>query len=455
MKKTIINCLMLGVVVLAACNKKLDIKPFQSIDQETALSSEKDVVVTLVGAYDGLQSTAALGGDIMLMNELIGNNDDIRFTGTFAGLSDAWRLEMVADNTFALGIWTQAYNTINRCNNVLSGLDKVTSSTATRNRIEGEALFIRSTLYFELVRLFGKTWGDGNNATNPGVPLVLTKTTGITDADYRPRNSVQEVYQQVITDLTRAESLLPNTNTIFAAKNAAAAVLSRVYLQQGDYANARDAANRIIASGRNPLAATFPGLWFTFMTNAGNSPAEYIFSMRVTTQDGTNGLNTYFGTNAGAGTAGRSDCKINNSHLAKYETGDARRYFITLSGANYTRKHLDRFGNVPYVRTAEMLLTRAEANFRLGTSTGATPLADVNTVRARAGLAPLTSVTLDDILKERYLETAFEGNRLHDVKRLRGTIGTAANAWNNPKLILPIPLREMDVNKNLVQNQGY
>ncbi|MFY8004978.1 MAG: RagB/SusD family nutrient uptake outer membrane protein, partial [Chitinophagaceae bacterium] len=332
MKKTIINCLMLGVVVLAACNKKLDIKPFQSIDQETAISTEKDVVVTLIGAYDGLQSTAALGGDIMLMNELIGNNDDIRFTGTFAGLSDAWRLEMVADNTYALGIWAQAYNTINRCNNVLSGLDKVTSSTATRNRIEGEALFIRSILYFELVRLFGKTWGDGNNATNPGVPLVLTKTTGITDADYRPRNSVQEVYQQVIADLTKAESLLPNTNTIFAAKNAAAAVLSRVYLQQGDYANARDAASRVIASGRNPLAATFPGLWFTFMTNSGNSPAEYIFSMIVTTQDGTNGLNTFFGTNAGAGTAGRSDCKINNSHLAKYETGDARRYFITLSG---------------------------------------------------------------------------------------------------------------------------
>ncbi len=453
MKKYLISLLIIATLA-TSCEKKLEIAPFQSIDQDLALLTEGDVLVTLIGAYDGLQSVSAYGGDIQLMNELIGNRDDIRFTGTFAGLSDAWRLEMTASNTYARDIWAQCYNTINRCNNVLSALDKVTSSAATKSKVEGEALFIRATLYFELVRLFAKTWGDGTNTSNPGVPLVTTPTKSITEADYKARSSVADVYAMVITDLTKAESLLPATNTIYAKKSAAAAVLSRVALMQGDYAAARDAANRVITTGGQTLSTTVAGNWFTFINNAGNSPAEYIFSMKVTTQDGANDMNTFFGINAGAGTAGRGDCKIYPAHIAKYETGDARgAYFAVVGGNNYTRKHLDRYGNVAIARLAEMYLTRAEANFRLTTTIGATPLADVNVIRNRAGLPNLTTVDLNAILKERYLETAFEGNRLQDIKRTRGM--QSGVAWNSPKLILPIPQREMDVNTKLVQNEGY
>jgi starch-binding outer membrane protein, SusD/RagB family len=100
-----------------------------------------------------------------------------------------------------------------------------------------------------------------------------------------------------------------------------------------------------------------------------------------------------------------------------------------------------------------MYLTRAEANFRSGTSVGASPLQDVNTIRNRVGLAPLSVVTLDDILRERSLELAFEGHSLIESKRLKKSVGSLP--WNSPKLIMPIPQREMDVNKNLVQNEGY
>jgi hypothetical protein len=166
-------------------------------------------------------------------------------------------------------------------------------------------------------------------------------------------------------------------------------------------------------------------------------------------------LNTYFGRNVGIpGTAGRSDCKIRPAHIALYENGDVRKTFFALSGGNnYTRKHLDRFGNVPVIRLAEMYLTRAEANFRNNTSVGATPLSDVNLIRARVGLPALNAVTLDDITKERYLELAFEGHNLPEAKRLQKSVGSLN--WNSPKLILPIPQREMDVNKSLVQNEGY
>jgi hypothetical protein len=108
---------------------------------------------------------------------------------------------------------------------------------------------------------------------------------------------------------------------------------------------------------------------------------------------------------------------------------------------------------VPVIRLAEMYLTRAEANFRQGTTVGATPLADVNLIRKRAGLADLTSVTLDAILRERASELAFEGNNLFEAQRLKINLGTLA--WNSQTLTMPIPQREMDVNKNLVQNPGY
>jgi starch-binding outer membrane protein, SusD/RagB family len=455
----------LAFLVLTGCDDKLNLAPYQSIDQTKALSTEKDVRVTLIGAYDGMQSATTYGGDMMVLSELIGNREDILFTGTFAGLSDIYNIEMVATNSNAAGTWNAAYNVINRANNVLAGVDKVTSSAANKNRIEGEALFIRASMYFELVRMYGKAWDDGNNTTNPGVPLVLQPTTSVTEADFRARNTVAEVYAQIITDLEKAESLLPVTNSIYATKNAAAAQLSRVFLMQGATGSsaaqlaalqkARDAADRVIQSNRHPLTTTFPALWFTFMTNAGNSPAEYIFSMKVTTQDGTNALNTYFGTNAGPGTAGRSDCKITDAHRDKYETGDVRKdFYVIVGGRNYTRKHLDRFGNVPIVRSAEMYLTRAEANLRLGASVGDTPLNDVNRIRTRAGLAALVNApTVADVVKERYLELAHEGSRIHDIKRTRGN--ASGVAWNDPRLIFPIPQREMDTNSNLTQNVGY
>jgi tetratricopeptide (TPR) repeat protein len=455
LSKPVVSALFLGLL-LAGCEKRLDITPYQTIAADKALLSEGDVDVTLIGAYDGAQNAATYGGDIMVLNELIGNTANINFTGTFAGLSDAYQTQMVSNNSFAAGTWSSAYNTINRCNNVLSALDKITSSAARKSSVEGQALFLRASMYFELIRLYAKTIGDGDATTNPGVPLILKPTSGITAADYPSRSSVKAVYDQVVADLTKAESLLPATNTIYATKWAAAAQLSRVYLQLKNYTEATNAANRVIQGSGKTLNTDFTKLWFTFINNGGASPAEYIFSMMVTAQDGTNSLNTYFGRAISTfpGSNGRSDCKIKPAHIALYETGDVRKSFFSVSGGNnYSQKHLDPKGNVPIIRLSEMYLTRAEGNFRNGTTVGARPLDDINVIRRRAGLPVRTTVTIDNITNERYLELAFEGHNLHEAKRLQKSVGTLA--WNSPKLILPIPQREMDVNKNLVQNTGY
>ena len=443
-------------VLATACEKRLDVFPTSSISDSKALLSEGDVLVTLIGTYDGAQAATVYGGDIMVLNELIGNGENINFTGTFAGLSDAFKAQMTANNGNASGTWASSYSTINRANNVLSALGKVTSSATKKSSVEGEALFLRGSLYFELVKLFAKPVGDGDYAANPGVPLVLTPTGNVSEADYKERATVKAVYDQVIADLTRAESLLPSSNGIYATKWSAAAQLSRVHLMLKNYAEAGAAANRVITGSGKSLASDIDKNWFTYIINGGTTPGEYLFSMKMTAQDGTNALNTYFGrTISGiSGSAGRSDCKIKAAHFTQYETGDKRKDFFVLSGGNYyTRKHLDRLGDVPVVRLSEMYLTRAEANVRNNTSVGATPLADVNAIRTRAGLPALTSITLAAVLKERKVELAFEGQGLPDAKRLQNNVGLLA--WNAPNLIMPIPQREMDVNKKLVQNAGY
>ena len=456
-KDSIFATIAVGMIAIG-CEKKLDVQPYQTLSEDKALLTESDVSGTLVGAYDAVSSAAAYGGDMMILNDLIGNKTNIAFRGTFAALNDAYNTLMTANNSFAASTWSAAYNTINVSNNVLENVSKVTSSTARKNSVEGQALFLRASMYFELLKLYAKPVGDGDYATNLGVPLILTATKApIKESDYAARATVKAVYDQVISDLVKAESLMPSTNTKFATKWAAAAQLSRVYLMLGNYTEAAAAANRVIAGSGKTLTAEFKNNWFTYINFGGVTPNEYVFYIKVTNQDGANSFNTYYGAPLGAfpGSAGRRDMRIQNTHLNIYEAGDLRRAFFTgtSSASRYTLKHLDRFGDVPVIRLAEMYLTRAEANFRNNTTVGATPLADVNLIRKRAGLADLTAISLEAILKERAAELAFEGNNLFESQRLKKSIGTIA--WNSPTLILPIPQREMDVNKQLVQNEGY
>jgi hypothetical protein len=458
-KESIFTCIAIGMIAIG-CEKKLDVQPYQSMPVERALLTESDVSGTLVGAYDAASSAAAYGGDMMVLNDLIGNKTNINFRGTFAGLVEAWNTQMIANNSFAASTWSAAYNTINVSNNVLENLDKIVSSTTKKQSTEGQALFLRASMYFELLKLYAKAYNDGNPATNLGVPLVLTATKApIKSSDYKPRATVKAVYDQVIADLVKAESLMPSTNTKFATKWAAAAQLSRVYLAMENYTAAAAAANRVIGGSGKTLTLQFKDNWFTYVNFNGVTPNEYVFYIKVSNQDGANSLNTYYGRSIAAfpGSAGRSDMRIQAAHLSIYESTDVRRAFFVVDGSRYTQKHLDRFGDVPVIRLAEMYLTRAEANFRQNTAVGATPLADVNLIRKRAGLADLTTATLDAILKERAAELALEGSNLFESQRLKKSLGNSAVpvAWNSPKLIMPIPQREMDANKELVQNEGY
>lgn len=437
------------MLVVSSCDSLLNVQPVNQVDAAQSLTTGQGVQVALTGAYDGLSNRYVYGGEPWVYADLLADDNEVRFAGTFAYMDEIWRKSIVTLNSGASEPWLNSYDAINRANTVLSALDKLTATD--RPTVEGAAKFIRAATYFELVRSFAKTWGDGDNNTNPGVPLVLTPTNVVTSADNVARASVAAVYAQIINDLTSAESLLPATsNGTRANKAVAAALLSRVYLMQGNYAAARDAANRVIATNRYSLAANFGD---AFDESTGAYSTEVIFRITVTEQDGVNQQNVFY---APAAFGGRGDIRIQTKHTALYDAGDVRGQFFYRGGSNtYTSKHRFQYGDVIAFRIAEMYLTRAECNARLGTEVGATPAADVNRIRKRAGLADLATPTVNDILKERKLELAFEGHRLHDLKRTRSTIGADNLPFNSNRVVFPIPQREIDVNKNLVQNPGY
>ncbi|MBX2965275.1 MAG: RagB/SusD family nutrient uptake outer membrane protein [Cyclobacteriaceae bacterium] len=431
-----------------ACEDKLELSDPNNTGDAIALANDKNVKTTLNGAYDVLSAGPFYGGNTFRNSEIMAANSEIVFSGTFNDVSDIFRKEMIAANSDVTNLWINAYRAINVTNNVLSALDVVDDSD--RDQVEGEALFVRAICHFELIKFFAQPYSAGNAATNPGVPIMLTEDRNSTA--FVSRATVQQVYTQIVSDLSAAESKLSaSLRTGKATKGAAAAFLSRVYLQMADYANARDAANRVITSANYTLRPTYAGCFNTGTTS------EDIFDIPVSAVDGANNMVLFY---AATTFGGRGDIEINASHLNLYEADDDRLalfYIDTGTGENRTGKWTNQFSNVKVIRLAEMYLTRAECNQRLSTTTGATPLQDVNTIRGRAGLTDLGSVDLADILLERKLELAHEGERLHDAKRLQESIveGAIVFPYNSEKLVFPIPQHDMNVNPNLTQNPGY
>ena len=446
MKKKIF-ILMSAIAVLSSCADQLDVKPFNTIDSGTATSTSKDIEALIVGAYTFLGDGDVLGGNMQRDAELIGDDGELFWDGTFTDPGEIWDKNMLITNGQAEATWLDCYRVINICNTVLANLSVVTADKV--DRVEGEAKFIRGVMYFELVKVYGRTWTDGTPATNPGVPVVLEpSTTALVD-----RSSVAEVYTQVISDLQDAKTLLPTVNSFFATTYSASGMLSRVYMMQNDYANAALEADIVIASNEFGLLSDYTDNFnnsanvFSSRNNNENATTEDVFAIQVTSQSGINNMNTFFSTN------GRGDIYVEQAHLDLYDQVNDERYFLFYDGER-TGKWENQFGNVGIIRLAEMYLTRAEANLQdPGADVGDSPLNDINAIRNRAGLGDLGSVTITDILNERHLELAFEGHQIHDLKRTGRPVG--ALAFNAPKLIFPIPNREIIINPDMAQNESY
>jgi hypothetical protein len=448
-----------AVAVLAACDTPLDTDPTASIPDDGALTTANNVRAAIRGAYDSFDTDALYNRELTAYPDLYADN--LSFTGTFATDQQVALRQISPTNGSIATPWAASYGGINRANNIIAavaaGVDDLDADSA--HQYEGEARFIRALHYFNLVRYFG------------GVPILTEPTRVVGEESKLPRNTAAEVYALIESDLAAAVTLLPSGRApAYVDRQAAQALQSRVFLEEGKYAQSRDAATAAInATGGNSLPTPYAAIWEQENTQ------ESLFELQYSINDSNSQAFWAFPTTLG----GRRGYAPTAALFNAYSAGDVRRdRTIGLAGTTrYGRKFFRLAGddNVPVLRRAELFLNRAEANARLGADV-ATVLADVNIVRARAGVAPLTAASVTGLViptvsgtpifadtetnrllwlitQERRLEFALEGYRFFDLRRT----GVATVLLGIPafRLLFPIPQSEIDVNPNLAQNPGY
>ncbi|MBC6994506.1 RagB/SusD family nutrient uptake outer membrane protein [Neolewinella lacunae] len=469
----------------ASCTDFLtDLSPAQSLPSSEAFNRAADLETALIGGYNALQSSD-LGATGFAINANV-LSDNAEWRGSFPSYIDMYNRQLTAANPEIGGMWAQGYIAINHANLVLQGLTTVDDpalTTALANRLRGEALFLRGMIHFEMVRYYGQPWG-ASSSTDLGIPVVTMAVDESTDITFPARNTVAEVYAQAIADLTEAASLLAPTGARGRANGTAAtAYLAEIAFQQRDYPQAAALAQTVIEAGYDLTAS--PEIPFI---NEGSS--EEIMAVINTVQDnpGVNGsLATFHHINGRGGDVVVNPDLKENGYLAVIpaeqlaEAGpdtliDLRSALLTSSDIFNVEKYEDFTNNADdlmLVRSATFYLMRAEALARIN-GINAESLELLNTIRNRSirrvnaageqsDASDIVSYEASDfadadalieaIILERRVELAFEGNRLHDLRRLQREVRGVP--FNADILLFPIPQREIDANDMLVQNPGY
>ena len=474
--KYLIFLILLGSM---SCKKSnLELFPYNQIETSQAFNTETDVTLAINGMYAGLRTSNDyfVNGSWNIIADVLADNVIPNKTGPGRGsllTYSEWRY--TGQNTY--GLFSDGYTIIRRANAILENIDKFDEGPF-KNNAKGEALALRAMVYFDMSRVYGKTY-ENASAGDSVLPYITSTDPTILPA----KISVKDFYDKAIADLESAKALIESTNGIYRLnKPAVSALLSRVYLYKGDMPACIVASNDALGTAPSiPGIALFPKIWIDDPT----ADPSVFFKVRNTKLDNVNsqGVN-YYQTVSGQ----KKSEYVATYDFAQLFTSDDIRTptYIqkgTFNGQAYNNviKYDGRPGNPAgvvdgkVIRTAEVLLNRAEAYYRSSNSGAA--LADLVLLKSNryAGYVPetLSGITLlNEIYLQRRLELAFEGDRFWDLKRRNlpvvrdDTKGDLANGGGIPfvftmlpagdfRFQLPYPQEEVNFNTNLIQNPGY
>ena len=463
MKKYILYAFI--ILIHSSCSKEFtELTPISERNIQSAYKTEADFAVAINGIYDALQLNGTYGKIYLLLNEMRSDNtlNGGGANGIAATLNEIDLFKEISTATEVSSSWSDSYKGIARCNIILDKIDASVVPDALKKRYKGEALYIRSLLYYNLAIIFGN------------VPLQLTDVASPSEVNLK-QSTAAEVYKQVITDLVAAEPLLPAKYTGAdigrVTSGAVNTLLGKVYLTNGDKASAITALNKVVDSKNYSLATDYAKLWGA----ANENGPESIFEIQYKTggQGEGSGYFEYFASVIGrAGGVGGGNTPMNMTPdlLGAYQTGDLR-YAKSVYRNNktpdttYSLKYIstqtttfDGDNNWYVSRYADVLLMLAEA---LGESAQA--YIYINQVRARAGLPAISATTAgtfaQKLLDERRIEFALENHRWQDLLRFGVAKSVMAKQLVIPeasvRLLFAIPQKEIDVsNGKLVQNPG-
>jgi starch-binding outer membrane protein, SusD/RagB family len=490
-----LSILLVFSLITVACDF-LEETPESVINSATFYKTEADAIAATNAIYDYLTVGTegifdrGFGGiffnDYWVFKDVMSDNamettasQEYRTLSDFAFTAENERIELY---------WQDIYQTVNAANVVIDRVPLIDMNPSRRDHLVSEARFIRAMMYFEAVRFFGDA------------PLILRETVELSDA-FVGRTSASQLYDAIIEDLEWSRDHLSNTFRVGmgrATPMACSALLSKVYLEMGEYQLSADNAAVVINSNKHALFPDFAQLFKLDNANSG----EIIFAVN------------YSGTQSQGFKPNQYHVRLLPPNLHKNDEGPENAYgwevpttdlydsfdpqdrrrdvtFITSftysDGSTVTfSPHFGKFwdqekeplGNntdmdVIYLRTADIMLVYAEALNEL--NDGPTPVAYemINKVRKRARFNGITELDIlpdlsglsyeqfrDAVLQERRWELVMEGSRYHDLVRMGKLVErvSAAKPTATPQsfhVLLPIPQRERNLNSNLTQNIPY
>ena len=494
----VMGCAILAASLSSCVNDWLDVAPSDGTDADAALTSSSDLDAARTGMYKALKGNSSLvdyyGQQFFVYGD-VHAGDDYQYNnlGGSNRASFYYDMNYQTASEFTNVAWKSPYIVIGRANRIIAAaeggaLSDAAEAKATIDQYAAEAKVLRALAHFDLVRIYGKPYTEDQGASL-GVPLV----TEVLESNAKPaRSTVAEVYTQVVKDLTEAISsnaLATETEPGYVSVWGAKAILSRVYLNMGDYANALSVAEDII---KNSGAALWTrDQYFKAWDASTPNESEFLFRLNVAGSTDNNDLNGIGNLQQRDGykemvatkkfvdmlTSDPKDVRNDMFLPAKAEKE------VAVYGTNkvFLNKLRGQGGNlrnvtiVPIIRLSEVYLTAAECAFRNNDKTKAVEyLNDLvkNRTTTVASLATVDNITLDRILIERRKELIGEGQRYFDALRNNETItrytSEADKGWHKTlskeaqsfnrdyfKAIAAIPQAEINANPNIKQNTGY
>lgn len=469
---------LLALSVTVGCDKDFLVEePVLAQSDVLTMSSYKNLNLSVAGAYSGLLSTAWYGQDFIIRVEMATSNGKKYLGSNFdtGRLTDAYNINYTAGNSS--GPWAVAYYTISQVNRIMENLEGKGDQQDLDN-LKAECLFLRAISHFDLARVYARPYNFTADASHPGVPVMLAyEDPGA--PSYPERKSVKEVYESVIADLTEAEQLMsPDYERAGVADPKSTvtlpviqALLSRVYLYSEQWQKAADYATKVIDCGRYQLWEADDFKDAACFRQDVPEGGEIIFEVydRMNNSDNPYHDGLFSMTNPKHYSDGGASLDIINF----YEDGDVRKgLFVTEQSSKgedcyWTTKYAGKGlgdvdnNNTIVLRLSEMYLTRAEAV--LHGATGGDVVADLKAIASRRH-ATTESASLQGVYDERRKEFAWEGHLWYDLARTKRSmtrddyVGDAKGKTLEPsdfRWVQAIPVRELDQNKNLVQNDGY
>jgi hypothetical protein len=498
--KRIVNiiavCLIFG---MSSCD--LDRYPFNAIEQSQAFQTVKDATAFNTALYATLRGRVygiyAISPDVQ--------TDLLHASLSFANRrGSVYRWDFVDDDYDIRDVWVGYYQALANINNFLDNVDKISVTTASQDEAAeerkllenytGEAYFLRAYYHYQLVKRYAKDYEPATAATDLGVPLTLRF-----DLNAQPsRATVEEVYSQIVADLTEARSLIstegePGSSKI--TKDCVTALEAEVFLSTHRYQDAVTAANTLINGGKYPLVNSeddLRGIWHN------DAEDETIFLLFASQPSELGNANSVYLGYAPASGKYTPDFIPEQWVVDLFDDADFRKpvYLekkpVSMEGQEYQDIYLlnkypgnpalftsavTNYQHKPKIfRIAGLHLLKAEALAWSGSDEPA--LAALNELRIHRGLPGLNGISGDALKKEiqdeRTREFLAEGTRLDDLKRWKlgvkrgvpqnvGTVitGTLASELEKPandnKFVWAIPSRDMTTNPNLKgqQNPGW